>query len=67
VATIPTNKLPPDWLVQDYTMAYMVVYLVKAYYIPPTLIVNNNPMESILCIMVAQKLGSQKEFKMCKC
>jgi hypothetical protein len=67
VATIATNKLPPNLLVQDYTMAYMVVYLVNAYYIPPTFVMNNNPMESILCLMVVRKLGNQKEFNMCKC
>ncbi len=67
MATIATNKLPPNLLVQDYTMAYMVVYLVNAYYIPPTFVTNNNPMESILCLMVVRKLGNQKEFNMCKC
>jgi hypothetical protein len=67
VATIATNKLPPNSVVQDYTMIYMVVYLVKAYYIPSTFVANNNPMESILCLMVVRELGNQKEFNMCKC
>jgi hypothetical protein len=42
VATITTSKLPPNWLAKGYTMAYKVVYLVKAYSIPPTFVVNNN-------------------------
>ncbi len=42
MATIIVSKLPPNWLVQSYTMAYKVVYLVKAYSIPLTLVVNNN-------------------------
>jgi len=42
VATITVSKLPPNWLAQSYTMAYKVVYLVKAYSIPLTLVVNNN-------------------------
>ncbi len=67
VATIATNKLPPYWLVQGYTMVYMVVYLVKAHYIPPTFVLNNNPMKSILYLMVVKELGSQKELNMCKC
>jgi hypothetical protein len=41
VATIVTNKLPPDWFVQGYTMAYKVVYLVKAYSTPSTFVVNS--------------------------
>jgi len=42
VATIVTNKLPPDWFSQGCTMVYKVVYLVKAYFIPPTFVVNSD-------------------------
>ncbi len=42
VATILANKLPPDWFSQGYTMAYKVVYLVKAYSTPPTFVVNSD-------------------------
>jgi hypothetical protein len=42
VATITISKLPPNWLVQGYTMAYKVVHLVKTYSIPPTFVVNND-------------------------
>jgi hypothetical protein len=38
VATTVTSKLPPNWLAQGYTMTCRVVYLVKAYSIPPTLV-----------------------------
>jgi hypothetical protein len=43
VATIIANKLPPNWFAQGYTMAYKGVYLVKAYSIPPTFVMNNDP------------------------
>ncbi len=42
MATITTSEFPPNWLAQGYTMAYKVVYLVKAYSIPPTFVVNND-------------------------
>jgi len=43
VATTITSKLPLDWFAQGYSMTYKVVYLVKAYSIRPTLVVNSNP------------------------
>jgi hypothetical protein len=42
VATIVANKLPLDWFSQGCTMVYKVVYLVKAYFTPPTFVVNND-------------------------
>jgi hypothetical protein len=42
VATTIASKCPPNLLTQSSTMVYMVVYLVKAYYIMPTLVVNND-------------------------
>ncbi len=37
-----TNKLPSNWFKQRCNMAYRIAYLLKAYIIPPTLIVNND-------------------------
>jgi hypothetical protein len=42
MATTATNKLPPDWVTQSLTMVYKVVYLAKAYSIPPIFIVNSD-------------------------
>jgi hypothetical protein len=42
MATIAASKLPLDWGSQSLTMAYKVVYLAKAYSIPPILVVNND-------------------------
>jgi hypothetical protein len=42
VATIVTNKLPPYWFSKGCTMVYKVVYLVRAYFTPPTFVVNKN-------------------------
>jgi len=36
-----TSKIPPNLSKQGCNMAYQVVYLMKAYNIPPTLAVNN--------------------------
>jgi hypothetical protein len=38
-------KFSKDCLVQGYTIAYEVAYLVKTYYIPSTLVVNNHKTE----------------------
>ena len=42
VATTATSKLPLDWSKQGLDMAYRVAYLVKAYSIPPQLVLNND-------------------------
>lgn len=36
------GKVPQDWKIQGRLMAYRVAYLVKAYDIPPNLIVNTD-------------------------
>ena len=41
-ATTATRKLPQGWESQGNLMAYKIAYLVKAYDIPPALIVNTN-------------------------
>jgi hypothetical protein len=45
VANTITSKFPPNWLAQGYTMTCRVLYLVKAYSIPPTLVVNSDQTE----------------------
>ncbi len=42
MATITTSKLPPNLSKQGCNMAYQVIYLMKTYNIPPTLVVNND-------------------------
>jgi hypothetical protein len=41
-ATTACGKLPQDWETQGKLMAYRVAYLVKAYDIPPNLVVNTD-------------------------
>jgi hypothetical protein len=41
-ATTACGKLPQDWKTQGKLMAYRVAYLVKAYDIPPNLVVNTD-------------------------
>ncbi len=42
MATVATSKLPPNLSKQGCNMVYWVTYLMKAYNIPPTLVVNND-------------------------
>jgi hypothetical protein len=45
MATTTTSKLPLYWITQGPTMAHRYVYLLKAYSIPPTLVVNNDQIK----------------------
>jgi hypothetical protein len=42
MATKAARKLPPNWSKQGCNMVYQVAYLMKAYNIPPALVVNND-------------------------
>jgi hypothetical protein len=45
---------------QGQNMGYMVVYLVKAYNIPPTLVVNNDPKKKHLVPIVGERTWENK-------
>jgi hypothetical protein len=63
VAIVVTNKLPPYWFVQGYTMAYKVVYLVKAYSTPSTFVVNSDQIG----VHFVPNGGEIRVPNMCKC
>ncbi len=63
IVTFIASKFPIDWTLQGQNMGYKVVYLVKTYNIPPTLVVNNDQTKIHLVPTVGKKTWKNKGTK----
>jgi hypothetical protein len=63
MATTATNKMPTNWHEQNQNMAYNITYLVKLYFIPLCLMVNNDQIKIHLVPIVGETTWESKGTK----
>jgi hypothetical protein len=63
IVTFIASKFPIDWNMQGQNMGYKVVYLVKAYNIPLTLVINNDQTKIHLVPTIGKKTWENKGTK----
>jgi hypothetical protein len=63
MATTSTNKMPTNWHEQSQNMAYKIIYVVKLYFIPLCLMVNNDQIRIHLVPIVGERTWENKGIK----